>query len=49
LQLFESLVQQGKTIIMVTHDQSLASRFSRVLQIVDGEISPFNENTGWQA
>jgi putative ABC transport system ATP-binding protein len=49
LQLFESLVQQGKTIIMVTHDQSLASRFSRVLQIIDGEISPFNENTGWQA
>lgn len=37
-QLFELLVQQGKTIVMVTHDQSLAKQFSRVLRIADGEI-----------
>lgn len=37
--LFEKLVQQGKTIIMVTHDKSLAKRFSRVFTIADGEIS----------
>ena len=37
-ELFELLVQQGKTIVMVTHDQSLAERFSRVLRIADGEI-----------
>ena len=36
--LFEGLVEQGKTIVMVTHDRSLASRFDRTLQIVDGEI-----------
>ena len=37
--LFEHLVsEQGKTILMVTHDQSLAPRFTRALQIVDGEI-----------
>ena len=37
--LFEHLVSdQGKTIVMVTHDQSLAPRFTRTLQIVDGEI-----------
>jgi len=37
---FEHLVSdQGKTIVMVTHDQSLASRFSRTLQIVDGELA----------
>ena len=48
LQLFESLVAQGKTIVMVTHDESLAARFSRVLHIADGEIvantarAPFN-------
>ena len=36
--LFESLVDQGKTIVMVTHDDSLMSRFSRVLSISDGEI-----------
>jgi len=38
LQVFEALVAQGKTIIMVTHDRSLMSRFSRVVEIADGEI-----------
>ncbi len=37
-QLFESLVAQGKTILMVTHDSSLAKRVSRTLLIADGEI-----------
>ena len=36
---FEHLVSdQGKTIIMVTHDMGLASRFSRSLTIADGEL-----------
>jgi putative ABC transport system ATP-binding protein len=35
---FSALVAQGKTIIMVTHDQSLARRMSRVIRIVDGEL-----------
>jgi len=36
---FEHLVnEQGKTIIMVTHDIGLASRFSRALTIADGEL-----------
>jgi putative ABC transport system ATP-binding protein len=38
LDLFERLVEQGKTIVMVTHDHSLAQRVSRVLHIADGEI-----------
>lgn len=37
--IFEDLVRQGKTIIMVTHDHRLASRISRTLKIVDGEVS----------
>jgi putative ABC transport system ATP-binding protein len=37
-QVFELLVEKGKTIIMVTHDTSLAPRFSRHLMIQDGEI-----------
>ena len=37
--LFQHLVaDQGKTIVMVTHDQSLASRFSRTMRIADGEL-----------
>jgi len=36
---FEHLVSdQNKTIIMVTHDSGLASRFSRSLMITDGEL-----------
>jgi putative ABC transport system ATP-binding protein len=36
--LFERLLEQGKTIIMVTHDNSLTPRFSRHLYIQDGEV-----------
>jgi putative ABC transport system ATP-binding protein len=36
--LFEALVVQGKTIVMVTHDTSLAQRTSRTLWLADGEI-----------
>lgn len=36
--LFESLVAQGKAIIMVTHDLSLARRASRSLNLVDGRL-----------
>lgn len=38
-QLFEQLVRRGKTILMVTHDQSLAQRMDRVLTITDGKIN----------
>ncbi len=38
-EVFEHLVGElGKTIIMVTHDQSLAPRFTRTLGIADGEL-----------
>jgi putative ABC transport system ATP-binding protein len=36
--LFEQLVAQGKTIVMVTHDNDLASRVTRALHVADGEI-----------
>ncbi len=36
--IFLDLVAQGKTILMVTHDNSLARRVSRTLRIADGEI-----------
>jgi putative ABC transport system ATP-binding protein len=42
-ELFERLVlDQGKTIIMVTHDKTLAPRFTRTLEIMDGELKPVN-------
>ncbi len=39
-QIFQQLVERGKTIVMVTHDVSFAPRFSRRLHIVDGVVGP---------
>jgi putative ABC transport system ATP-binding protein len=36
--LFEDLVEQGKTLMVVTHDRSLSSRSERVLHLLDGRI-----------
>lgn len=36
--LFTELVDNGKTILMVTHDMDLAQRASRTVVLVDGEI-----------
>ncbi len=36
--LFERLTSEGKTIVMVTHDNGLASRVSRTVLIADGEV-----------
>ena len=37
-ELFESLVAEGKTILMVTHDDELAGRVPRTLTLADGLI-----------
>jgi putative ABC transport system ATP-binding protein len=37
-ELFHRLVDEGKTILMVTHDDDLARRVSRTVTIADGEI-----------
>ncbi len=36
--LFEKLVDEGKTIVMVTHDSDMAARVRRALHVHDGEI-----------
>ncbi len=36
--LFERLTSEGKTIVMVTHDSSLARRVGRTILIADGEV-----------
>jgi ABC-type lipoprotein export system ATPase subunit len=36
--LFENQVEEGKTIVMVTHDRDLAKRASRTIMLSDGEI-----------
>lgn len=37
-QLFMDLVQSGKTVVMVTHDQDTAQRAGRIVTIADGEL-----------
>ena len=36
--LFGDLVDQGKTLVMVTHDREIAHRAPRVIKVVDGRI-----------
>lgn len=37
--LFVDLVDQGKTLLMVTHNKELARRVPRVVEIIDGKIT----------
>jgi putative ABC transport system ATP-binding protein len=37
--LFTKLVEQGKTMVMVTHDKELSRRVPRVVEIIDGRIT----------
>jgi ABC-type lipoprotein export system ATPase subunit len=37
-EIFEGLAERGKTILMVTHDSTLAQRAQRTLLLADGEI-----------
>jgi putative ABC transport system ATP-binding protein len=39
LALFEELGAQGHTVILVTHDPSVAQRAGRIIRIVDGLIA----------
>jgi len=44
LGLFDELVAQGKTIILVTHDPTIARRCRRVIQLHDGRVSHDERN-----
>ena len=39
LDLFSELARQGKTVLIVTHDKTVAARAGRIVTIVDGEIA----------
>jgi len=42
--LFEALVDQGKTLVIVTHDVGLSERMGRVLHLLDGRIDRDQNN-----
>jgi putative ABC transport system ATP-binding protein len=44
LELFDELVADGKTIIMVTHDPTIAHRCHRVIHLHDGRVQKDERN-----
>jgi putative ABC transport system ATP-binding protein len=46
MSIFQELNREGKTIIMVTHEQDIAKKANRVIEVRDGKISRDYENTG---
>lgn len=38
MSLFEALNEEGKTIIIITHDLEIAQRCKRTIEISDGKI-----------
>ena len=45
IDLFKELAGQGKTILMVTHDNDLASRSGRIVTVYDGQILSAGEGS----
>jgi putative ABC transport system ATP-binding protein len=42
MELFTQLHKEGRTIIMITHDEKIAQYASRTVRILDGELSEVN-------
>ena len=38
LEMFDELHTQGLTVVMVTHDESIAKRCQRVVRLKDGQV-----------
>ena len=45
MELFEALNNEGRTIIMITHDLNIARHARRVVHIIDGELTEGKEAT----
>ena len=45
IDVFEELVNQGKTVVLVTHDEDVAKRGTRTITLADGEIIADNGQT----
>jgi putative ABC transport system ATP-binding protein len=40
LDLFHELNEEGRTIVLITHERDIAARAQRLIQIEDGDIVP---------
>ena len=46
MELFQQLHESGSTIIMITHDRSIANHAAKVMTIRDGVLSGGDDNGG---
>lgn len=46
MELFESLNEEGVTIVMITHDRTIASKAKRIIHIIDGVITEEGSKEG---
>lgn len=44
MELFCELHKEGKTIVMITHDEKIAQNASRIVKILDGKLSEVDKN-----
>lgn len=44
IELFKELHKEGKTIVMITHDEKIAQNGSRIVKILDGKLSEVEKN-----
>ena len=44
MELFDSLNEEGVTIVMITHDPKIAAKAKRIVRIIDGEIDEGEED-----
>ena len=43
MELFQTLNEEGVTVVMITHDPGIAHHAKRIVDIFDGEISEHRE------
>jgi len=46
LGLFDQLLAEGHTLLMVTHEAAVAERYQRVMRMADGRLAPDRANEG---
>jgi putative ABC transport system ATP-binding protein len=44
MKLFEDINSEGKTIIMITHDENIAKHAGRIVKLLDGKLSEVSNN-----
>lgn len=46
MDVLKKLNEEGETVILITHDATIASRAKRIVKIVDGRIVADSSDTG---